>query len=66
MFLTNYGIIYTLDALSVAALPAKVLAEIALLAVSYAVQQRFLFARKAANGAGKTGDELPANTHIPA
>lgn len=40
----NYGLIYALDALSMAALPAKILAEIALLAVSYAVQQRFLFA----------------------
>jgi glycosyltransferase involved in cell wall biosynthesis len=39
----NYGLIYALDALSVAALPAKILAEIALLAISYAVQQRYLF-----------------------
>ena len=62
----NYGLIYALDALSVAALPAKILAEIALLAVSYAVQQRFLFARKAGKGAGKAADERPANTHIPA
>ncbi|HEY9355357.1 MAG TPA: bifunctional glycosyltransferase family 2/GtrA family protein [Arthrobacter sp.] len=62
----NYGLIYALDALSVAALPAKILAEIALLAVSYAVQQQFLFARKADKGAGKTAGERPANTHIPA
>ena len=38
----NYGLLYALDALSVAALPAKILAEIALLTVSYVVQQRFL------------------------
>lgn len=39
----NYSMIYALDALSVAALPAKILAEITLLTASYAVQQRFLF-----------------------
>ncbi|MHA7299066.1 GtrA domain-containing protein [Pseudarthrobacter sp. MDT3-1] len=39
----NYGLISAQDSLSVAALPAKILAEIALLAVSYVVQQRFLF-----------------------
>ena len=40
----NYGLISALDALSMAALPAKILAEIALLTVSYVVQQRVLFA----------------------
>jgi glycosyltransferase involved in cell wall biosynthesis len=59
----NFGLIWALEALSVAALPAKILAEIALLAVSYAVQQRYLFtgnaAEKAAaavpSGAGQGG-----------
>ncbi|HJW00910.1 MAG TPA: bifunctional glycosyltransferase family 2/GtrA family protein [Arthrobacter sp.] len=63
----NYGLIYALDALSVSSLPAKILAEIILLAVSYGVQQRFLFSRATARKAGtKTGDELPASTHNPA
>ncbi|CAN7382179.1 bifunctional glycosyltransferase family 2/GtrA family protein [Arthrobacter sp. LjRoot78] len=67
----NFGLIAAFEALSLAMLPAKILAEIALLATSYAVQQRFLFAGKNAgkvNGkaAAETADELPANTHIPA
>jgi glycosyltransferase involved in cell wall biosynthesis len=66
----NYGIISALNALSVAALPAKILAEIALLAVSYVVQQRFLFARNAGRhsrkGAGNPAKEPTAGTHIPA
>ncbi len=52
----NYGLISALDALSVAALPAKILAEIALLAVSYAVQQRYLFAGKTASTPGRNAD----------
>ncbi|MDR7161860.1 bifunctional glycosyltransferase family 2/GtrA family protein [Arthrobacter sp. BE255] len=62
----NYGLIYALDALSVAALPAKILAEIALLAVSYAVQQRFLFSRRTAtavhgrNGSSQVAGKQPA------
>jgi putative flippase GtrA len=66
----NYGLISALNALSVAALPAKILAEIALLSVSYVVQQRFLFARNAARhsrkGAGKPAKEPTAGTHVPA
>ncbi|MBP1136012.1 glycosyltransferase involved in cell wall biosynthesis [Arthrobacter sp. PvP023] len=67
----NYGLIAAFEALALPMLPAKILAETALLATSYAVQQRFLFAGKNAgkvNGkaAAETADELPANTHIPA
>jgi glycosyltransferase involved in cell wall biosynthesis len=66
----NYGLIAALNALSVAALPAKILAEIALLSVSYVVQQRFLFARNAGRNsrknAGKPAKEPTAGTHIPA
>lgn len=50
----NYGLIYALDALSVAALPAKILAEAALLAISYAVQQRFLFSPAGDKSLGDT------------
>jgi glycosyltransferase involved in cell wall biosynthesis len=52
----NYGLISILDALSVAALPAKILTEIALLAVSYVVQQRFLFSRRTASTAAGEAD----------
>ena len=45
-----------LDRIAVPALPAKLMVEAALLAVSYSVQQRFLFTREPANTA----------THIPA
>ncbi|MGM9471505.1 GtrA family protein [Pseudarthrobacter sp. YS3] len=51
----NYGLIYGLDALSVAALPAKLIAEVALLAVSYSVQQR-LFAGNTAAGNAAVGN----------
>jgi glycosyltransferase involved in cell wall biosynthesis len=54
----NYGLISILDALSMAALPAKILAEIALLTVSYVVQQRFLFSRRTAGtAAGETDNQ---------
>jgi putative flippase GtrA len=66
----NYGLISALNALSVAALPAKILAEIALLSVSYVGQKRFLFARNAGRhsrkNAGKPAKEPTAGTHIPA
>lgn len=71
----NYVLITAFEALSLPLLPAKILAEVALLATSYAVQQRYLFSGKNAgknaakvNGkaAAETADELPANTHIPA
>jgi glycosyltransferase involved in cell wall biosynthesis len=52
----NYGLISALDALSMSALPAKILAEIALLAVSYSVQQRFLFARRTPRNSSREAD----------
>jgi hypothetical protein len=52
----NYGLISALNALSVAALPAKVLAEIARLAVSYAVQQRYFFSGNTASTSGRNAD----------
>ena len=50
----NYALIAALAGAGVADLPAKLLTETALLAVSYAVQQRFLFA------AGHKPDLVPA------
>ena len=52
----NYGLISALEALSVAALAAKILAEIALLAVSYVVQQRFLFSRHTARSTAREAE----------
>lgn len=57
----NYGLISALDALSVAALPAKILAEIALLAVSYVVQQQFLFSRCTARSAAREAENQSLN-----
>lgn len=66
----NLAVMSALDRLAVAALPAKLLAEAALLAVSYSVQQRFLFAREDRAGAAGTDPASPAGaagaTHIPA
>jgi putative flippase GtrA len=62
----NFGLIAAFEAVSLSPLAAKILAEIALLAVSYVVQQRFLFAKSAGKAAGKTADERAENTHIPA
>lgn len=59
----NLGLISALDALSMPALPAKILAEIALLAVSYVVQQRFLFSKQAVKQPSK---EPSVSSHIPA
>lgn len=64
----NYGLISALDALSVSALPAKILAEIALLAVSYVVQQRFLFSRCTARSAAREAENPsldPGRGHHP-
>ncbi|MHA7291070.1 GtrA family protein [Arthrobacter sp. MDT3-24] len=64
----NYGLISALDALSVAALPAKILAEVALLAVSYVVQQRFLFSRRTARSAAREAANKtldPSRGHHP-
>ena len=59
----NFGLVWALEAARVPALPAKVLAEAALLAVSFAVQQRFLFTGWTATGA--TGSSR-SRTHISA
>jgi glycosyltransferase involved in cell wall biosynthesis len=66
----NFGLIWVLEGTGLAALPAKILAELILLAVSFAVQQRWLFAvTKAGKTAGKTArspfSESSARTHIP-
>jgi glycosyltransferase involved in cell wall biosynthesis len=61
----NFGLIWALEAVAVPALPAKILAEITLLAISFAVQQRYLFSRKAARSqAASTPGQAPASTHI--
>ncbi|WP_104173052.1 bifunctional glycosyltransferase family 2/GtrA family protein [Arthrobacter sp. Y81] len=62
----NFALIAVLDAVSLPPLAAKILAEVALLAVSYAVQQRLLFAKRAAKPAEETRKERSADTHIPA
>ena len=59
----NVAIMSALDGMAVPALPAKLIVEAALLAVSYSVQQRFLFTREPAHTAHP--DATPA-THIPA
>jgi glycosyltransferase involved in cell wall biosynthesis len=61
----NFGLIWALEAAGLLALPAKILAEIVLLAASFAVQQRWLFARKEARKAdAEVSSESPARTHI--
>jgi hypothetical protein len=63
----NLALMTALDQLAVAAVPAKLLVEAALLAVSYSVQQRFLFARERP-AAGRTECRAGAGTrtHTPA
>lgn len=53
----NYGLLSVLGALSVAALPAKVLTEIVLLTVSYAMQQRYLFSANPVDLSRQTADD---------
>lgn len=53
----NYGLLSVLGAVSVAALPAKVLTEIVLLTVSYAMQQRYLFSANPADLSRQTADD---------
>ena len=60
----NFGFVWALQAMAVPALPAKLLAEIALLAISFAVQQRFLFTGGATMHA--TGGPRRTRTHIRA
>ncbi|MCD4852516.1 bifunctional glycosyltransferase family 2/GtrA family protein [Arthrobacter sp. AK01] len=65
----NYTAIWALTSISVPDLPAKILTESALLFVSYAVQQRFLFVRKSrASVTARAVQSEPAapETHIPA
>lgn len=50
----NVALMSALDSIAVPALPAKLMVEAALLAVSYSVQQRFLFTREPAADAGST------------
>lgn len=67
----NLALMSALDQLAVAAVPAKLLVEAALLAVSCCVQQRFLFAREQP-AADRTKDLAASHagavdpTHIPA
>lgn len=65
----NYASMWSLTSLAVPDLPAKIVTELALLGVSYAVQQRFLFAGRspAAEAAAKDVTEPAAvESHIPA
>lgn len=68
----NLALMSALDQIAVAALPAKLLVEAALLAVSYSVQQRFLFApvrpaQAPADGARTAAVTAAVGaTHIPA
>ncbi|MFP5310809.1 MAG: GtrA family protein [Actinomycetes bacterium] len=63
----NFGIVAAFDAIAVPALPAKLLAEAALLVVSFAVQHRFLFAGRTACGRNTELSGQPTSgTHIPA
>jgi putative flippase GtrA len=63
----NYTAIWALTSISVPDLPAKILTEAALLGISYAVQHRFLFARKARTAASEqaASEQATAETHIP-
>jgi glycosyltransferase involved in cell wall biosynthesis len=65
----NFALIWALEAVAVPALPAKILAEVALLTVSFAVQQRYLFSREPARKpapekAAADPREPSAGTHI--
>ncbi|MHC6594159.1 GtrA family protein [Arthrobacter sp. C152] len=59
----NFGLVWALEAVAVPALPAKILAEASLLAVSFAVQKRFLFAGPSRPEAARHDS---GRTHIPA
>ncbi|WP_082874487.1 GtrA family protein [Arthrobacter sp. OY3WO11] len=66
----NFGLIRALEGAGLLALPAKILAEVILLAISFVVQQRVLFTAqasgKAAGRSSRTGPREPsASTHIP-
>ncbi|MGJ3192161.1 GtrA family protein [Paenarthrobacter sp. FR1] len=57
----NYGAMWALTSAAVPDVVAKVVTEVTLLGISYAVQQRFLFVRKARAAAPQAPE-----THIPA
>ncbi|GAA3401447.1 GtrA family protein [Pseudarthrobacter polychromogenes] len=66
----NFGLIWGLEGTGLLALPAKVIAEVILLGISFVVQQRFLFTAQArGKAAGKTAPTGPsepsASSHIP-
>lgn len=70
----NVALIWALEAIAIPALAAKILAEIMLLAISFSVQQRWLFARKqdrpaavgpAREEAGNAAGKPSAEAHIP-
>ncbi|MFJ4171391.1 GtrA family protein [Paenarthrobacter sp. NPDC089714] len=56
----NYAIMWSLTSLAVPDLPAKLATELALLGVSYAVQQRFLFAGRVRASQRASSGEDPA------
>jgi glycosyltransferase involved in cell wall biosynthesis len=65
----NFGLIWALEGAGLLALPAKILAEAILLAISFVVQQRLLFTAQASGkAAGKNSRTRPrdpsASTHI--
>ncbi|PRB41679.1 dolichyl-phosphate beta-D-mannosyltransferase [Arthrobacter sp. MYb23] len=65
----NYTAIWALTSIQVPDLPAKILTEAALLGVSYAVQHRFLFVRKAhvpSSIPATPKEPVAVETHIPA
>ncbi|WP_426764207.1 GtrA family protein [Pseudarthrobacter sp. 1G09] len=73
LLVANVALIRALEAIAVPAPAAKILAEIMLLAISFSVQQRWLFARKqdrlpaaepAREEAGKAAGKSPSEAHI--
>ena len=67
LLVANTALMSALDVIAVPALPAKIMVEAALLAVSYSVQQRFLFkAVPLQKGTHTAAAGAPTSTHIPA
>jgi putative flippase GtrA len=65
----NYSLMWALTSLAIPDLLAKLVTEITLLGISYAVQQRFVFVRKArasASGPAGMSETTHTETHIPA
>lgn len=61
----NYAALWGLTSLAVPDLPAKILTELALLGVSYAVQQRVLFARRVQESGHGEESGHRGTTHMP-